>query len=956
MRKNLPVTQVEREFPEGEFIVSRTNLKGLITYVNRTFIEMSGFTEPELIGAPHNLVRHPDVPAEAFADLWQTLKKGLPWSGLVKNRCKNGDFYWVFANVTPIQEKGKVTGYLSVRTKPTRAQANMAENLYRDMREGRANVRIVGGDVVAKGLIGALKHARLGISIRTRLVALVGFLSLMLLGVGAAGIFDLNASNDAMKAVYEQRTVPVVRLAHAGRLVEQIRIYLIDAIANPKAENIKRRGGQIEKLNKEIDDIAREFIARPHSVEEKTLFEQFTSERVKFGDGVAGGMAALAAGKGDEAQNTWNEGKARPANIAAREKMDALLALETDLAAKEYQASQAHYLQMRNVSIWIVLAGILLGGLAALLLLRAIVRPLRAATEACDRIAQGDYSVQIQSDKRDEFGHLIHSMRSMQIASGFNQAEVQKVARENLRVRNALDRVSSCVMIANLEGRIIYMNQAVQQMLRDGEADLRRELPSFRADSVLGSDIDLFHKNPAHQRGLLKSLTQQYRTTVRVGGRTYMLTAVPVINDKDERLGTAVEWVDRTAEVAVEAEVSGIVAAANDGDFTRRLSLDGKEGFFKQLTLGINGLMETSSVGLSDVARVLEALARGDLTEKLTKEYQGTFGQLKNDTNTVVDKLTEIVGSIKESTESVNVASREIASGNSDLSSRTEQQASNLEKTAASMEELTSTVKQNAENARQANQLAAGASEVAVKGGSVVGQVVTTMSTINESSKKIVDIIGVIDGIAFQTNILALNAAVEAARAGEQGRGFAVVATEVRMLAQKSASAAKEIKQLIGDSVEKVDAGTKLVDEAGRTMQEIVSSVKRVTDIMSEITSASQEQSAGIEQVNDAITQMDEVTQQNAALVEEAAAAAESLEEQAGNLAQAVAIFKLAQQTGQAAALRAAAKPAGLPAPRAAAKPAQHPADAGKAARAAVAAKPLKGAKASGGADEWTEF
>jgi methyl-accepting chemotaxis protein len=945
MRKNLPVTQVERAFPDGEFIVSKTDLQGVITYVNRTFIEISGFTEPELLGVAHNLVRHPDVPPAAFEDLWQTLKKGMPWSGLVKNRCKNGDFYWVYTNVTPIRESGQITGYLSVRTKPTREQVNAAENLYRDMREGRANVRIVGGDVVARGMVGAMKHAWLGISIRTRLSALVGFLSLLLVLVGAAGIFDLQTSNDAMKAVYEKRTVPVVRLAHAGRLIEQMRIYLIDAIASPKADNIRRRTGQIAKLNQDIDAIAKEFLARPLSEPEKKLFDQFVAERVKFSEGVAGGMAALAAGKTDEAQNTYNEGRARPANIAAREKMDALLALETDLAAKEYQASQARYEQMRNYSIWSMLAGILLGGLAAVLLFRAIVRPLRAATAACERIAQGDYSVQIRKEKRDEFGHLMNSMRSMQIAAGFSQAEMQRTARENLRVKNALDRVSSCVMIANVEGRIIYMNQAVQQMLRDGEADLRKELPQFRADAVLGSSIDLFHKNPAHQRGLLSGLAQQHRTTVRVGGRTYFLTAVPVINDKNERLGTAVEWVDRTAEVAVEAEVSGIVSAANDGDFSKRIALEGKEGFFKVLAVGINGLMQTSSVGLNEVVRVLGALAQGDLTEKITNDYKGTFGQLKDDSNATVERLAEIVSQIKEATESINVAAKEIASGNSDLSSRTETQASSLEETASSMEELTGTVKQNAENARQANQLAAGASEVAVKGGKVVGEVVTTMSSINASSKKIVDIISVIDGIAFQTNILALNAAVEAARAGEQGRGFAVVATEVRTLAQRSAAAAKEIKELIGDSVAKVGAGTKLVDEAGATMQEIVSSVKRVTDIMAEITAASQEQSSGIEQVNTAITQMDEVTQQNAALVEEAAAAAESLEEQAGNLAQSVSIFKLAQQAGRAAAARpAAAKSAGLPAPRRAATLTQAP------------ASKAKVSKAVGGGEEWAEF
>jgi methyl-accepting chemotaxis protein len=257
------------------------------------------------------------------------------------------------------------------------------------------------------------------------------------------------------------------------------------------------------------------------------------------------------------------------------------------------------------------------------------------------------------------------------------------------------------------------------------------------------------------------------------------------------------------------------------------------------------------------------------------------------------DSLAKVVGEVRQGTDTMATASSQIASGNQDLSSRTEQQASSLQETAASMEELTSTVKQNADNARQANQLAVSASEVAVRGGSVVSQVVDTMSAINTSSRKIVDIIAVIDGIAFQTNILALNAAVEAARAGEQGRGFAVVASEVRSLAQRSAAAAKEIKGLIDDSVGKVAAGSHQVAEAGQTMEEIVASVKRVTDIMGEIMSASHEQTQGIEQINQAISQMDQVTQQNAALVEEAAAAAGSLQEQAGSLSQVVSVFQL---------------------------------------------------------------
>ncbi|MES2890193.1 MAG: methyl-accepting chemotaxis protein, partial [Pseudomonadota bacterium] len=296
---------------------------------------------------------------------------------------------------------------------------------------------------------------------------------------------------------------------------------------------------------------------------------------------------------------------------------------------------------------------------------------------------------------------------------------------------------------------------------------------------------------------------------------------------------------------------------------------------------------------LGELSQNVQAIGRGDLSGQLASVRRDEIGVITRDLEAMRRSLSRVVGEVRQGTDTIATASSQIAAGNHDLSSRTEQQASSLEETAASMEELTSTVKQNADNARQANQLAVSASGVAVRGGSVVSQVVDTMGAINTSSRKIVDIIGVIDGIAFQTNILALNAAVEAARAGEQGRGFAVVAAEVRNLAQRSAAAAKEIKTLIGDSVDKVEEGSKQVAEAGKTMDEIVGSVKRVTDIMAEITAASQEQTSGIEQINQAITQMDQVTQQNAALVEEAAAAASSLQEQASGLSQVVSVFRL---------------------------------------------------------------
>ena len=305
---------------------------------------------------------------------------------------------------------------------------------------------------------------------------------------------------------------------------------------------------------------------------------------------------------------------------------------------------------------------------------------------------------------------------------------------------------------------------------------------------------------------------------------------------------------------------------------------------------------------LREAVEVADAVARGDLERRIEVRSRDETGQLLLALARMNESLRTIVGEVRAGTEAIGTASREIASGNQDLSARTEEQASSLEETASSMEQLTATVKQNAENARQANQLAIGASGVAAKGGQVVSQVVDTMGSINASSRRIADIIGVIDGIAFQTNILALNAAVEAARAGEQGRGFAVVASEVRSLAHKSAEAAKEIKGLIGDSVARVDSGSRLVDQAGQTMEEIVVAIKRVTDIMAEIAAASQEQSAGIEQVNQAITQMDQATQQNAALVEQAAAAAESMKEQATGLAQSVSVFNLGEAQVAAAA------------------------------------------------------
>jgi methyl-accepting chemotaxis protein len=481
---------------------------------------------------------------------------------------------------------------------------------------------------------------------------------------------------------------------------------------------------------------------------------------------------------------------------------------------------------------------------------------------------------------------------------------------ESLRIRSALDNVTTHVMIADAERVIVYVNQPLTAMLSEAQADLRHDLPDFDASQLIGSSIDQFHRHPEHQARLLDQLNGTHHAQIRVGGRTLRLIINPVVNPAGERLGYVVEWADRTAEVQVEEEVARIVQEAARGNLQGRIALHDKQGFFRQLAQQINALLDSNEHALDGISTLLSALSHGDLATRMEGQLEGVFAQIRDDANTTAAQLARIVRRIKDAALAIDTAATEISAGNNDLSQRTEQQAASLEETAASMEELTSTVKQNAEHARQANQLAQGAAGVARDGGEVVSQVVTTMAEIERASKKIAEIISVIDGIAFQTNILALNAAVEAARAGEQGRGFAVVASEVRILAQRSADAAKEIKGLIDDSVDKVADGSALVHKAGQTMGEIVASVQRVTDIMGDISGASQEQSAGIDQVNRTLAHMDESTQQNASLVEEASAAAQAMEQQASQLVDAVALFRLGEADGVDALLAQAARPA----------------------------------------------
>ncbi len=557
----------------------------------------------------------------------------------------------------------------------------------------------------------------------------------------------------------------------------------------------------------------------------------------------------------------------------------------------------------RNVIIYIVvaLAFMAFAFYVSIQVTRYIAGKLNFANDVFVRLAEGSFDNEIGAQPGDELGTLINALQKMQgELRGRVEADQRAAAVERERaaaaerVKQALDASSVSVVIADNNLDVIYLNQAAQALMSGAQHDFRRVLPGFDAARLVGTNLGSFFQDGAHQCRTISALKSSQAAEHVYGSRTLKTIVNPVFDAEGKRLGTIVEWVDRTQEVATEKEIGDLVVAVSDGKLDQRVSLAGKQGFFEALAQGLNGLVTSVDEVVAELRGLVESANAGDLTRSMQLAGKpGLYVSIGTGVNALVANMAGVVSQVKSVASEVHGGAEEIAKGNTNLSQRTEEQASSLEETASSMEEMTSTVKQTADNAGQANQLAMAAREQAEKGGAVVSNAVTAMSAINGASKKIADIIGVIDEIAFQTNLLALNAAVEAARAGEQGRGFAVVATEVRNLAGRSATAAKEIKALIQDSVAKVDEGSRLVHESGKTLDEIVQAVKKVTDIVAEIAAASREQSSGIEQVNRAVMQMDETTQQNAALVEQAAAASEAIVEQAKALNSVIARYKI---------------------------------------------------------------
>ncbi|EIJ41635.1 methyl-accepting chemotaxis protein [Beggiatoa alba B18LD] len=544
------------------------------------------------------------------------------------------------------------------------------------------------------------------------------------------------------------------------------------------------------------------------------------------------------------------------------------------------------------VSAIVGITTLLLALLLIYWLANEIATPLHKAVKISQAIAVGRLDNEIEPKSTDETGQLLQAFKIMQTQLHQKIVEDKHIADEALRINEALDNVSTGVLIADNNYRIIYVNNAAQRFFKQNETTLKQFLPSFNANAVVGQLIDIYHKNPTKQRQILANMTQGYAQDIRIGSMTASLNINIVINKSGEKLGWVLEWRDRTTEVMMEEELKTVVSAASTGQFDKRIQLTDKNGFFRNIGETLNQALHYNQQMISELIRVFSAVAQGDLTQQIQRDYAGDLQLLKTDVNATIQQLIQVMYQIQQSADTVSAASQTISAGNQNLSQRTEQQAAALEETAASIEEITGTIQQNAENAQRAKLLATEAQNAAQQGGAVMQTAIKTMQQINQSSKQISDIISVIDEIAFQTNLLALNAAVEAARAGEHGRGFAVVATEVRNLAQRSAIAAKEIKQLIQQSVQQIEEGTTRVNESGKMLERIVISVSHVNNIVAEISAACLEQASGIQQINKAIAQMDEMTQQNAVLVEEATTASAEMQNQATDLKNSIAFFK----------------------------------------------------------------
>ncbi|MCI4665984.1 MAG: methyl-accepting chemotaxis protein [Neomegalonema sp.] len=656
-----------------------------------------------------------------------------------------------------------------------------------------------------------------------------------------------------------------VHIAKAQTLVQH-------ALTHPGAENARLAETALKTVIADIDNVLSKVSGR---AKEQALAAQLKTSAAAYADAFRAAMSQTKPTKADierlEAADTALIAKL----VTLTEQTDASQhAIEKD--------SRAAVDDVTSLLIALAIAALLLGVVAAALIVRSIANPLRCLHSTISA-RNGHQQIQIPcTDMQDEFGA---------IARAIEAGEEKRL--EAQRLTQGMDNSDTFIMLADTEQKIIYLNNSLKQMLRSHEHEIRRRLPKFSVDDLIGSSIDVFHGQPEKTAGQVNELSGTHFAQIRLAGARFNLAVTPIRDDAGARIGTIVEWRDATAELRATEEIDAVIAAAVEGDFTRRADMAGAPKLLQTMGAKVNDLTAAIDSSISQTRDVIHKIADGDLTQKMTGNFAGAFKDLQQAVNSMSDRVAGLVGEIQTSVTSMRSSTDEIAEGASQLSARAESQASSLQETVATMEEMAATVRANAENAAQAGAVSAETSERATRGGEVVRETVNAMSRIEEGSAKISDIISVIDSIAFQTNLLALNAAVEAARAGDAGKGFAVVASEVRTLAQRSAEAARDIKELIVANSGQVSDGVKLVNRTGESLEEIIESVAKVAGTVSEIADASREQSTGVQEISSSISHMDQITQQNSAMAEQSASASRSVASESERLSQLVAYFKI---------------------------------------------------------------